>query len=46
MCYQTLFNRAFELCVKFNHPAIYDIVAMNENSLQGVIFLLSRLQDS
>lgn len=46
MSYHQLFNRAYALCVRFNSPAIYDIAAMNEGGLIGVICLLSRLQDS
>lgn len=46
MSYHQLFERALELCVKFNSPAIYDIATMNESGLSGVIYLLLRLQDS
>ena len=46
MNYYQLFDRAYELCVKYNHPAIYDIAVMDKNGLIGVICLLSRFQGS
>ena len=47
MCYQTLFNRAYALCLRCNSHAIaHDLAYMTESELVGIINFLSRLQDS
>ena len=46
MSYHQLFERAYALCVKFNHPAIYDIATMNENELQGLIYFFTSMMSS
>ena len=47
MSYPHLFNRAYALCVKANSHAIaHDLAYMSETELMGVIYFLSRLQDS
>ena len=38
MIYNQLFNRAYELCIKFNSHAIaHDLAYMTENELIGII---------
>ena len=47
MRYDQLFNRAYELCVKFNSHAIaHDLAYMTEIELLGVINFLTQLQGS
>ena len=44
MCYQTLFNRTYALCVRCNSLAIaHDIAYMTESELIGVINFLSQI---
>lgn len=45
MTYAALFNRAYELCVKFNsHVIASDLHLMTETELIGVINFLMRFQ--
>ena len=47
MMWQTLFNRAYGLCMKLNQQIIlHDLPMMTESELMGVVNLLLRLQDS
>ena len=47
MCYQTLFERAYALCVRCNSHAIaHDLAYMTESELVGIINFLSQLQGS
>lgn len=47
MSYHQLFNRAYELCVRFNSHAIaHDLPFMTESELAGVINFLMQLQGS
>ena len=47
MCYQTLFNRAYTLCVRCNHYAIvHDLPYMTDFELFGVINFLAQLRVS
>ena len=47
MCYQTLFNRAYALCVRCNSHAIaHDLAYMTESELIGVINFLAQLRES
>ncbi len=44
MCYQTLFNRAYALCVNYNSHAIaHDLAYFTESELVGIINFLSQL---
>ncbi len=47
MSYQTLFNHAYALAIRFNHYAIVqDLPMMTESDLMGVIIFLTQLQES
>ena len=47
MCYQTLFNRAYALCVQCNSHAIaHDLAYMTESELIGIITFLTHVQGS
>ena len=47
MCYQTLFERAYALCVRCNSHAIaHDLAYMTESELVGIINFLAQLQAS
>lgn len=46
MVKQSLFNRAYALCVRLNqHLIMLDLHAMTESELAGVVILLSRWRD-